>query len=163
MQTRAGRKATGSLRSIWLLLPLLLSACAGLVQRDAVRVTVSDIQVRESTLLEQVYTVRLRVQNRTERPIEIRGGSFDLAINGRAFGSGVTDERVRVPAFADATLDVRMVSTLFGMLRLVQGLQADGGPALGYEISGRFSLADSFGGVRFHESGEVGLPRGAPN
>jgi LEA14-like dessication related protein len=151
-------------RLVWLVLPLLLaSACAGVGYRDAVRVTVSDIRVLESTLLEQLYSVRLRIQNRAQQPIDIRGGSFDLAINGRAFGSGVTDQSVTIPAYADATLDVRMVSTVFGMLRLIQSLQAEGGPALGYEISGRFSVANSFGGVRFYDAGEIALPRTSAN
>jgi LEA14-like dessication related protein len=157
--------ATVALRLIWLTAPLLLlSACAGLGgYRDAVRVTVSDIQVLESTLLEQLYQVKLRIQNRSEQPLEIRGGSFDLALNGQAFGSGVTDQSLVIPAYADATLDVRMVSTVFGMLRLIQSLQAEGGPTLDYEISGRFSVADSFGGVRFDESGEIALPAGPAN
>ena len=72
-------------------------------------------------------------------------------------GETVTDAVVTVPAYADELLEVRMVSTLFGMLGLVQSMQAKEGPALAYEISGRFSLADNFGGVRFHESGEISL------
>ena len=145
-----------------LALALLLVGCASLnPYRDSIRVTVSDIRVLDSsTLLEQLYEVTLRIQNRGERPIALRGGSFDLAINGRDFGSGVTDQQVSVPAFADAQVKVRMVSTVFGMLRLIQGLQVDGRESLEYEISGRFSLDDAFGGLSFHESGEIALPRG---
>ena len=101
---------------------LLLSACAGVESyRDPIRVTVSGIQVLESTLLEQLYLVTLRIQNHNEEPIAITGGSFDLEINGKDFGSGVTDQAVTVPAYADAKVEVRMVSTVFGMLRLDPG------------------------------------------
>lgn len=102
------------LRVVFLLVALLLAGCAGLgTQRDSIRVTVSDIRVIEATLLEQVYQVTLRVQNRVADAIDIRGGSFDLAINGRDFGSGVTDQSVTVPGYADAKIEVRMVSTVF--------------------------------------------------
>lgn len=147
---------------VLLMLAMIIAGCAGLAgYRDNVRVTVSNVQVLDATILEQLYEVTLRIQNRTDQPIAIRGGSFDLAINGRAFGSGVTDQQVTVPAFSDAQIDVRMVSTVFGMLRLFQGLQLDQRDALDYEISGRFSLEDRFGGVSFHEAGEIALPRPA--
>ena len=56
---------TFHLRVLTVILVLLGSGCAGLgTQRDSIRVTVSDIRVIEATLLEQVYRVTLRVQNR---------------------------------------------------------------------------------------------------
>ena len=138
---------------------LMVAGCAGLGgYRDGVRVTVSDIQVLDSTLLEQLYAVTLRIQNRSDRAIAIRGGSFDLEINGRAFGSGVTDQQVTVPPFADAQIEVRMVSTVFGMLRLIEGLQEGSGEAIDYDISGSFAVEGAFGGLGFHESGEIALP-----
>lgn len=143
-----------------LVLALIIAGCAGLgTHRDNVRVTVSNVQVLEATVLEQLYEVTLRIQNRSERALAIRGGSFDLAINGRDFGSGVTDQQVTVPAYADAQLRVRMVSTVFGMLRLFQGLQEEGRDTLDYEISGHFSVEEALGGVSFRESGEISLPR----
>lgn len=141
---------------------LIVAGCAGFGgYRDAVRVTVSDISIVEATVLEQLYDVTLRIQNRGERAIAIRGGSFDLAINGRDFGSGVSDQQLTVPAYADAQINVRMVSTVFGMLRLIEGLQQDRGGRIDYEISGRLSLDNAFGGLSFQEAGEIALPRGA--
>jgi len=138
----------------------LLAGCAQFgAYRDAVRVTVSDIRVRDATVLEQLYEVTLRIQNRGETPITIRGGSFDLAINGRDFGSGVSDQGVTVPAYADAQVSVRMVSTVFGVVRLIQGLQEQRS-SLDYEISGHFSVEGVFGGLAFHEAGEIALPSG---
>lgn len=140
---------------------LLLTAtgCAGFGgYKDSVRVTVSAVEVLEATVFEQLYQVTLRVQNRSEQPITVRGGSFDLAINGRDFGSGVSDSTLTIPAFADAQLQVRMVSTLFGMVRLFQGLSSPDNTALTYEISGRFSTDAVLGGITFREEGEIALP-----
>ena len=150
---------------VGLTLMLALVGCAGFGgHRDAVRVTVSAVEVLESTVFEQLYRVTLRVQNRGESPIRIRGGHFDLAINGRDFGSGVTDSTLTVPPYADATLDVRMVSTLFGMVRLFQGLAEPDSATLRYEITGRFSTDSAIGGLGFREEGELALPqRGSGN
>lgn len=144
------------------ILLLTVAGCAGLGgYREAVRVTVSSVEVLEATVFEQLYRVTLRVQNRSEQPITVRGGSFDLAINGRGFGSGVTDTTLTVPAFADAQLEVRMVSTLFGMVRLFQGLSSPESTLLTYEISGRFSADGVLGGIAFREEGELALPERA--
>jgi LEA14-like dessication related protein len=147
----------------WLSCALVLlwtGGCASLVGgREAPRVSVSDVQLLEATLLEQLYAVTLRVQNPSDRPLALRGGSFDLEINGRDFGHGVSDSQVTVPAFGDAKVEVRMVSTLFGMVRLVQGLQDRRGEALTYEISGWLKIDGRLGGVGFREDGELALPQ----
>jgi LEA14-like dessication related protein len=153
----------GMRRLLLTILLLGIAGCAGLGgTRDSVRVTVSAVEVLESTVFEQLYRITLRVQNRGEQAITIQGGSFDMAINGRDFGSGVSDSVVTVPAYADELLEVRMVSTLFGMFRLFQGLSEDGSTSISYEISGRFSADGFVGGVTFREEGEIALPqRGA--
>ena len=145
---------------LWVLLLgiSLLAACSTLrLPADAVKVTVSNIEVIEATLLEQVYRVTLRVQNRSERPLTLAGGSFDLEINDRDFGSGLISDRVEIAPFSDVQVTARMVSTLFGYVRLVEGLQAREGEALAYSIAGRLST-DDFIGLSFSESGEIGLP-----
>lgn len=124
---------------------------------DTLKVTVSNIEVIEATFLEQLYRVTLRIQNRSDRPLTLSGGSFDLELNGRDFGSGVTDEGVTIDPFSDAQVDVRMVSTVFGIVRLVQGLQNRQGEPLTYQISGRFST-DGLIPLSFNESGEIELP-----
>lgn len=152
-------------RPLWmpaLLVALMagLAGCAGLgPYREAVRVTVSDIRVLEAGMLEQLYGVTLRIQNPNADPLPVRGGSFQLAINGRDFASGVTADVVTVPPFGDAKINVRMVSTLFGMLRLFEGFQDRRETSLQYDISGRLALEGSYSGLSFHTSGELNLPR----
>jgi LEA14-like dessication related protein len=139
------------------LLVLAVSGCASLLPADdRVRVTVSDIRVEEATLMEQLYRVTLRVQNRTDRPLSIRGGSFDLDLNGRGFASGVSDSAVEVPAYSDVQIDVSMVSTVFGFVRLFRGLQQEVGDPLHYRVSGHLSTG-GIAGIRFEESGEMDL------
>lgn len=146
-------------RLLLAILLLSIAGCAGFGgYRESVRVTVSAIEVLESTVFEQLYRVTLRVQNRNEQPITIRGGSFDLKVNGREFGSGVSDSVLTIPAYSDARLEVRMVSTLFGMVRLFQGLSSAERTELTYEISGRFRVDGFLGGITFREAGEIAMP-----
>ena len=157
------RHQSAGTRSVWisLLLAVLVSGCAGIGKyREAVRVSVSNIEIVEANLLEQLYAVTLRVQNPNEHALRIRGGSFDLEINGQAFGHGVTSSNVTVPGFGEAKVQVRMVSTLFSMLRLVQNFEARERESLSYQISGRLHLQDGLAGMRFEEAGELTLPRG---
>ena len=145
-----------------LCLALTLSACSTLrLSSDTLKVTVSNIEVVEATLLEQLYRVTLRIQNRSDQPVSLAGGSFDLELNGRDFGSGVTNEQVTVAPFSDAQVEVRMVSTVFGLVRLVQGLQSREREPLTYRISGRFST-DGLISLPFSESGEIDLPNQNP-
>lgn len=140
------------------ILYLAMTGCASLLPvDDRVRVTVSDIRLAEATLMEQVYEVTLRVQNHADRALSIRGGSFDLELNGRDFASGVSDSAVDVPPFGEALVDVRMVSTVFGFMRLFRGMQDGPGEALRYQISGRLSAGGPFP-VGFSERGEFSLP-----
>jgi LEA14-like dessication related protein len=142
-------------------LPLLVAGmvgCASLSStREPVRVTISELRLIEATMLEQVYGLTLRVQNPNQTPIEFAGMSFELQINGRAFGSGVSDSKVTIPAFGDAKVDVRLVSTLFRLFRQLEALQRETGGPLSYEISGRIALANRFGWLSFQENGELDL------
>jgi len=151
--------AKRSITLAWLCLSITLGGCSTLgLSSDTLKVTVSNIEVIEATLLEQLYRVTLRIQNRSDQSVTLSGGSFDLDLNGREFGSGVTDQGVTIAPFSDAQVDVRMVSTVFGVVRLVQGLQNNQGEPLTYEISGRFST-DGLVPLSFSESGEIDLPQ----
>jgi LEA14-like dessication related protein len=141
-----------------LLLAVWLGGCASLGGHlEPVRVTVSDLRLIEATMLEQIYGLTLRIQNPNDTPIRFAGMSFELAVNDLEFGSGVSDSKVTVPAFGDAKVEVRLVSTLFRLFRHLRALQEESEGPLRYEISGRIALADRLGWLRFREHGELDL------
>jgi LEA14-like dessication related protein len=141
----------------------LMTGCASIRDfSETPRVSVSDMRLVEATLLEQVYVVTVRIQNPSDRPLTLLGGSFDLEVNGREFGHGLSDTQATVPPFGDARIEVRMVSTLFDMVRLIQGLQARGHEILTYELSGWLKVDEFFGRVGVYESGELSLPKRSP-
>ncbi len=146
-----------------LLLLTLLAGCASMMpQEDRVRVTLVDIQPLEATLMEQRYLVRLRLQNRARDPLAVDGLSFDLDLNGHAFASGVSNRAVSAPGFGEALLEVKVSSTLFGVIRQIQTLQNQEPKPFAYRISGRLSSPDSLFGLTFDERGEIDLNAPAP-
>ena len=143
---------------------LLLAACASMrPESDRIKVTMVDVQPLESTLMEQRYLIKLRVQNRSQQALTIEGLSFDLALNGHDFASGVSNEKVTAPAFGEGLVEVKVSSTLFGVIRQIQTLQNRETQPFAYRISGSLHSPDSFFSLPFDEQGEIdlGLPSGA--
>jgi len=137
---------------------LLLSACAAMQPKsDQVRVTMSDVRPLESTLMEQRFLIKLRLQNRSQHMLNINGMSFDLELNDKAFASGVSNHAVKVEPFGEAIIEVKVSSTLFGVIRQVQSLQTLEDKPFQYRISGSLSRPDSFFSLPFDERGEIDL------
>ncbi|MEJ2455058.1 MAG: LEA type 2 family protein [Candidatus Thiodiazotropha sp.] len=141
-----------------LVLSLLLSACASLLPKDdRVRVTIVDIRPLESTLMEQRFLVKLRLQNRSREELSVDGMSFDLELNGKDFASGVSNQAVTAPGFGEALIEVKVSSTLFGVIRQIQALQNREPQPFQYRISGSLSSPGSLFGLGFDERGEIDL------
>ncbi len=142
---------------------LLLSACASIApQPDQFKVNISSIQMVESTLMEQRFVVKLRIMNRGRESVSIDGMSFDIELNGKDFASGVSNEKITIEAFSEDVLSVSVTSTIFGILRQLQGLQQKKSQPFSYEISGSIYPAGSFLNIPFKEKGEIDLNTPTP-
>lgn len=146
-------------RALFLLaLILLLGACASMMPKsDRIRVTIVDIKPLESTLMEQRFLIKLRLQNRSREVLAVDGMSFDLDLNGKAFASGVSNAAVTAPGFGEVLIEVKVSSTLFGVIRQIQALQGREPRPFRYRISGNLSSPGSLFGLGFSESGEIDL------
>ncbi|MCU7843729.1 MAG: LEA type 2 family protein [Candidatus Thiodiazotropha sp. (ex Monitilora ramsayi)] len=137
---------------------LTLGACASLMPKsDQIKVTMIDVRPLESTIMEQRFLVKLRVQNRSRQPLSIDGMSFDLELNGKDFASGVSNNAVTVPGFGEAVIEVKVSSSLFGIIRQVRSLDKMQQRPFQYRISGTLSRTDSLFSLPFSESGEIDL------
>ena len=137
---------------------LVLSACASLIdQEQRVKISINDMVPLDATLMEQRYLIKLRVQNRSGDPLVIDGMSFDLKLNGKAFASGVSNQQISVPAYAESLLEVKVSSTIFGIIRQFQSLEERRGKPFAYELSGSLSSPGSLFNIPFREIGEIAL------
>ena len=141
-----------------LLFLLTLSGCASLQsQEDRIRVSIADLRPLASTFMEQRYLVKIRLQNRSKAELNIEGMSFDLDLNGRRFASGVSNQQTLIPGFSEATLEVKLSSTVFGLIRQINELQSRQDGSFEYEISGSLSTPDSLFAIPFSDKGEINL------
>ncbi|MES9972098.1 MAG: LEA type 2 family protein [Candidatus Thiodiazotropha sp.] len=145
--------------SILLLLLLqTLFGCASLQPgEDRIRVTIADLRPLESTLMEQRYLVKIRLQNRTKEALEVDGMSFDLDLNGKRFASGVSNQKASIPGFSESLLEVELSSTVFGLIKQFSALQDRKDGSFDYQISGSLSSPESMLALPFSEKGEINL------
>ena len=141
-----------------LMISLTLGACASLMPKsDQIKVTMIDVHPLESTIMEQRFLIKLRVQNRSRQPLSIDGMSFDLELNGKNFASGVSNNAVTAPGFGEAVIEVKVSSSLFGIIRQVRALEEMQQKPFQYRISGSLSPSGSLFSLPFSESGEIDL------
>ncbi|RDK05127.1 LEA type 2 family protein [Cupriavidus lacunae] len=137
---------------------VLISGCAGLTGQEPLRVTVAGIDPLKGEGLEMRFNVKLRIQNPNESPIEYRGVSLQLDLNGQSFASGVSDQSGIVPRFGETVIDVPLTVPAFTAVRhafaFVGGAQTGNIP---YEIHGRLA-GGMGGGTRFVDQGKLSLP-----
>jgi LEA14-like dessication related protein len=137
-----------------------LGGCAGLLNREAMRVNVVGLEPLEGQGLEARFNVKLRVQNPNDAPIDYNGISLDLDLNGRPFASGVSDQKGSVPRFGEAVLAVPVTVSAFTAARQALGFanasQFDNIP---YALRGRLA-GGPFGGATFNDKGTLSLPSG---
>jgi LEA14-like dessication related protein len=142
-----------------LLLALVLPGCAALSAGDGLKVTVAGVEPLAGEGLELRFLVRLRVQNPNDRAVEFDGVALDLALNGKALASGVSDQKGVVPRFGETLLDVPLTVSALAAVRQAMALSgaADKGE-MPYMVSGKLA-GGLFGSVRFSSSGMLTLPR----
>ena len=138
---------------------LLLAACATLPGDDARPVvTLSSVELREARLFEQVYRIRLRIQNRGGEPLEVRGVVVDVDLNGKSFAKGAGEAHVVVPKYGSQVVEVEAIGGLRGILGQIAELKADRPPRFAYRIRGRLDTNGLLGRTAFEDEGEIDLP-----
>jgi len=144
------------LQAVFLLLSLTVAACATTaIYQDPPRVTLTSIQPKDMTLLEQRYSLQLRVMNPNDVAIPVEGLSYALEINGREFAYGVSNVTVSIPPFGEALLDVEVVSNLLNIMQQVQEMQGEQHDSLSYRLSGKINLDNSPARLPFEYEGEL--------
>ena len=135
----------------------LLGGCAGFT-REPVRVSVAGLDPLVGQGLEMRFSLKLRVQNPNDAPIDYDGISVALDLNGTPFASGVSDRAGTVPRFGEAVLDVPVSVSAFEAARGGGSIpRADDNSQTTHPLRGR--LAGSvLGTVHFNDAGTLRLP-----
>jgi LEA14-like dessication related protein len=147
-------------RLLVLALPAMLAGCAALSGGDPPRVSFAGVESLSGEGMELRFTVKLRVQNPGNAPLEIDGLSLNLAVRGMDFASGVSAVKTSVPRFGEAVLSVPVTVPATALLRQAWAMTGNREVRkIEFELSGRLG-AGPFGGSRFATKGDIDWPPG---
>ena len=137
---------------------LLCAGCTGLQGRQPLDVIVAGIEPLKGEGLELRMLLKLRVQNPNDAPVDFRGVSLQMDVQGKRFATGVSDSSGVVPRFGEAIVDVPVSISVFRLARQAVGVMTDEYRGkLAYEMSGRLA-GTGFRSVRFTSRGDLTLP-----
>ena len=158
---RPTHRASWLARRVALLaLAAVLGGCAALPGGDPPKVSFAGIESLAGEGLELRFTVKLRVQNPADAPLDIDGLSLNLAVRGMDFASGVSAVKTTVPRFGEAVLSVPVTVPATALLRQAWAMTGQREVRkVEFELSGRLG-AGPFGGSRFASKGELDWPPG---
>ncbi len=150
-------------RQAWAVLLLLAISACSTMPRDfePPKVSIADIAPKDMTLMEQRFDVQLRIQNPNNVDLGINGVRFDIDLNGKEFGTGMSGTKVTVPRFGSEVVRGEVITGLGSILRQAQGLTS-GVTKVQYHLKGKaFAESPSSFTIPFEDSGEVDLNFGA--
>ena len=139
-------------------LVLACASCATMPRDfEPPKVSIINIMPKDMTLMEQRFEVQLRIQNANNVELGITGARFDIELNGKAFGSGMSGQTIRIPRFGSEVMTDEVVTSLGSVPKQVQGF-GSGGTKVQYRLKGK-AFADAPGSftIPFEDSGEVDL------
>jgi len=135
-----------------------ISACSTLgTKPEAPAVTLAGLKIISADLFEQRFAMDLRLQNPNDFALPIRGMSYDLVLNGNSFASGVSAEKVDVPALGEAVVRVESVTNIFSLYRQLQQLGESSEQGVEYQLKGDISLVNRALKLPFNKQGEISL------
>jgi LEA14-like dessication related protein len=116
-----------------------VAGCAGLGKPlESPRISLSNIQMQETSGMESAFLVQLRVQNPNEVDLDIRGVECEVELNGKPFAYGMSNTQVRIPAFGSDVVPVKVYTSVVDIFRGLLNLQ--GRDDLTYQVKGKVRM-----------------------
>ncbi|HUL82736.1 MAG TPA: LEA type 2 family protein [Gammaproteobacteria bacterium] len=125
---------------------------------DPLNVSVAGVEPLEGEGFELRLAVKVRIQNPNDAPVEYDGVALTLDVNGKKFGTGVSDETGTVPRYGETVVTIPITVGPFNIARQVLGF-ATGGEVktVSYAVHGKLE-GGLFGTKRFEDKGTFELP-----
>jgi LEA14-like dessication related protein len=131
---------------------------------DPLNVSVAGVEPLEGEGFELRLAVKVRIQNPNDAPVEYNGVALSLDLNGKKFGTGVSDETGTVPRYGETVITIPITVGPFNIARQVLGFMnaGDAPKPVSYAVHGKLE-GGLFGTKRFENKGTFDLPTsGAP-
>ncbi len=154
-------------RAKWLVyfIVFLFAGCARMGKPvEEPQVTLVDMQMLEVRPLEAVFQISLRVMNPNDFPLDLRGVSCNLNIDGKRFATGVGDKHQEIPAYGTDIVPVIVYASTLKMftsaMAVIQGMEQRQNDLqnMTYELVGKVRLGGGIGrSVPFESKGDLSL------
>lgn len=120
-------------------LVLALAGCArGKPEPEMAHVdmSISELKLGPSTVLEQTWNLTLRIQNPNNYDIPADGMKYQIDVNGKPFARGVNNQSVMVPRLGEAIMQVQAVSDLSSVIQQIGDMRRLGQVGIDYYMTG---------------------------
>ncbi len=130
--------AAAARRASALFAVVLLAGCAALAPHfEHPRLFLIGVEVKDATLGEQHFRVRMRVQNPNDRALPVRGIDYTIRLGDEDFGAGSTVSEFVVPARGEADFEMLVTTNLAATLWKVLPRLKDSSQRLEYRLLGK--------------------------
>jgi LEA14-like dessication related protein len=123
------------------------------------KVSIADVNLAGMGLLEQKFTLGLRIQNPNNFELDVSAITFDLDINDKPFASGLTGKGIKIGKFSSEIIQVDATSTGFALLRQALGISNGEKKTFSYRIKGVTRIGADYSRLPFSNAGEIELPK----
>lgn len=139
---------------------MLLVGCASLPGGKPLspKVSVESVRPLNLSLSGQKLEFRLRIENPNNFDLPVEGLKFNAKLGGDKIADGLSNERVNVPANADAILQVEVTAGLGKVLNRLRDMLAGDDVKLDYDVTGTVKLATWPIAIPFNVDGELENP-----
>jgi len=128
---------------------------------DPLNVSVAGVEPLDGEGFELRLAVKVRIQNPNDAPVEYNGVALTLELNGKKFGTGVSDETGTVPRYGETVVTLPVTVGPFNMARQVLGFLNSGDiKSVSYAVHGKLE-GGPFGTRRFSDMGTFEMPTSA--
>ena len=125
---------------------------------DPLNVNVAGVEPLDGEGFELRLAVKVRIQNPNDAPVEYNGVALTLELNGKKFGSGVSDETGTVPRYGETVVTLPISVGPVNMARQVLGFLNSGEiKSVDYAVHGKLE-GGLFGTKRFSDKGTFAMP-----
>ena len=146
----------------WLLLALMLAGCAT-IDPDYERPSVTVSTFRAIPVANGVpnFEIGLRVLNPNATPLELRGVSFSISLDGHKLIRGVGNELPVIEPYGAGDFTVTATANILAGIRFFADWAATGDDSMKYEFKAKLDVGAFRPAIRITDAGEFSL-RGDP-
>lgn len=136
---------------------LAVSGCAGLSSYERPQVSVTSVNMGESSNGLPTFIVGIQIVNPNSMDLPLVGMSYTLEIDGTRILSGATADLPRIPAYGSGEFEVVASPDLLGGARVLSGLIRGNRDALEFTFRARVDVSGFSRDIRITESGTLPL------